>query len=331
MKYAICLFSLLAACTDDPRPVGRYSHIGLLDTATNRLHIAGGSDLETFFVDAWSFDLDNLTWKTEAPIPQATHRSIAVSSGPSQGLVFGGTTWEDAETNDLFAWNLQDGSWNSTPGPDSPIPAPRYKHAAAWDGARLWIMGGRENDTESPIVFDELWSKNGEEEWVSHPMTNGPGPLFRQGMAWDSENGKLWVYGGIDDENVRSDALFSYDPETQIWENGEVIGSAPLQKASHSLVWTNGGLIAWGGHATDTASWRYDIAANTWTERDTTPAPTARDAQVTALSDDGATLYIVGGDNFAEEATEDFLSDVWSMDTASGEWTQLKETGYGSP
>jgi hypothetical protein len=51
---------------------------------------------------------------------------------------------------------------------------------------------------------------------------------------------------------------------------------------------------------------------------------------VTALSKNGETLYIVGGDNFEGEGN-DFLSDVWAMDVVTGAWTQLKETGYGEP
>jgi hypothetical protein len=176
-----------------------------------------------------------------------------------------------------------------------------------------------------------LWSRDSTEIWQTHATTGGPGPLFRQGMAWDSSQDGLWVYGGINDEGDRSDRLFFFDATAEIWNEIEPSGSRPLQKASHSMVYANGGLIVWGGHATDTASWRFDIANNTWTERDTQPAPSPRDAQVTALSQDETTLYIMGGDNFEPDAPEDFLSDVWAMDTASGDWTQLKTTGYGSP
>lgn len=330
MKTTIPLVLLLAACTNDPRPVGRYSHIGVLDSQSNRLHIAGGSDLETYFVDAWSFDLDKLIWSPEAPIPQATHRATATSTEPGQALVFGGTTWEDQESGDLFEWDLASGSWNLVP-PETNRPAPRYKHASAWDGAKLWIMGGRENDGETPVVLDDLWSQESRQGWQSYAMENGPGPLFRQGLSWDPLNQGLWVYGGINADGERSDRLHFFDVSSETWSEIVPVGDRPVQKASHSMVYANGGLIVWGGHATDTASWVFDVATHQWTERDKDLSPAPRDAQVTAISEDGDTLYIVGGDNFKSDATEDFLSDVWAMNTESGEWTQLKATGYGAP
>jgi len=327
MKTSISLVLLICACTEDPRPVGRYSHIGVLDHESNQLHIAGGSDLESYFVDAWSFDLAGLTWSPEAPIPQATHRAVAVGTSNRKARVFGGTTWEEQESDDLFEWDLETGSWNLIQTSESPRPTPRYKHASAWDGQKMWIMGGRENDGELPVVLDELWSLDSSETWQTHATTGGPGPLFRQGMAWDSTREGLWVYGGIDDEGDRSDHLYFFDATADRWNEIVPSGNRPLQKASHSMVYTHGGLIVWGGHASDTASWRFDIATDTWTERDTEPSPSPRDAQVTVLSEDGNTLYIMGGDNFETDAHDDFLSDVWAMDTATGEWTLLKTTG----
>ena len=328
MLRLISIILLASACTsDDPRPVGRYSHIGVLDHETQRLHIAGGSDLQNYFVDAWSFDLDRLEWSAEAPIPQAIHRSTAVNTGSGEALVYSGTSWEDTETEDLFSWSLSDGTCTKM---ESEGPIARYKHAADWDGEKLWVMGGRNNDGSDPIVFDELWSRELDGQWINHQAIGSPGPLFRQGLAWDPEREIFWVYGGINSEGDRSDALHSFDPSTESWTEYDPAGTRPLQKASHSLVWANGYLIAWGGHATDTSSWRYDIANDSWTERDSCPCPVPRDAQVTALSETGETLYIVGGDNFSEEGN-DFLSDVWAMDVSSGDWTQLKETGYGEP
>jgi N-acetylneuraminic acid mutarotase len=327
MLRLIPLLLLISACSEDPRPVGRYSHVGVLDHTTQRLHIAGGSDLQSFFVDAWSFDLERLQWSAEAPIPQATHRAIAVNGAPGEVLVYGGTTWEEAETDALFSWSLGDGSWDQL---ESEGPEPRYKHAAAWDGEQLWVMGGRNNDGDEPVVYDALWSRASDGQWSLHESAASPGPLFRQGMAWDSGNHRLWVYGGIDADGERSDALYSFEPESETWTLYSPEGARPLQKASHSLVWSDGALVAWGGHATDTSSWRYDIATNTWTERAESPSPLPRDAQVTALSKNGETLYIVGGDNFEGEGN-DFLSDVWAMDVVTGAWTQLKETGYGEP
>jgi hypothetical protein len=309
--------------------VGRYSHIGVLDSQSNRLHIAGGSDLSSYFVDAWSFDLDSLVWSPEAPIPQATHRATATSTQKGQALVFGGTTWEGQESDDLFEWDLASGSWNLVP--PTLRPSPRYKHASAWDGSKLWIMGGRENDGESPIILDDLWSQESRQAWQSHGMVDGPGPLFRQGMTWDPVHQGLWVYGGINADGERSDRLHFFEVSTETWTEVVPTGIRPLQKASHSMVYANDGLIVWGGHATDTASWHFDIGTETWAERDSQLAPSPRDAQVTARSEDGKTLYIMGGDNFEPDAEQDVLSDVWSMDTESGAWTLLKATGYGVP
>ena len=320
------LLPALIGCSDDPTPVGRYSHIGAVSGDGSRLFIAGGSDGPTKLVDAWSFDLSEHRWTPEAPIPQASHRAIAVGLDEDQALVYGGTSWEEEETSDVHKWNLFTGTWELS---QEDAPGPRYKHAAATDGERIWVMGGRNNDGDEPVVYDELWVRDGSGAWRSLPMDGSPGPLFRQGLAWDPQLERLWVYGGINDINERSDALYSYAPDSETWELHTPSGDRPPVMASHTLVWLEGRLLAWGGHSSDTQSWTFDTAEQRWQPRDQ-PGPSPRDAQVSLLSPDQAVLYIVGGDNFGASGN-DFLSDVWAMNTSDGSWTQLKETGYGEP
>ena len=186
------LLPALIGCSDDPTPVGRYSHIGAVSGDGSRLFIAGGSDGPTKLVDAWSFDLSEHRWTPEAPIPQASHRAIAVGLDEDQALVYGGTSWEEEETSDVHKWNLLTGTWELS---QEDAPGPRYKHAAATDGERIWVMGGRNNDGDEPVVYDELWVRDGSGAWRSLPM-QGTRPASRRCCTTRAGRACLRRWGG---------------------------------------------------------------------------------------------------------------------------------------
>jgi hypothetical protein len=134
------------------------------------------------------------------------------------------------------------------------------------------------------------------------------------------------VHGGVDQDEERQDWLWTLDLDNRLWNRRSWEGEGPPVRASHTFVVTDRGLLVWGGNASDTASWLFDVENSTWTERDMEPAPLARDAQVADLHQNGDTLYLIGGDPVSEEVP-DFVADVWSMDVASGEWREIAANG----
>ena len=150
--------------------------------------------------------------------------------------------------------------------------------------------------------------------------TGGPGPIYRQAMAWDSSRRVIWVHGGYDASDSRRDWFWQLSVDTLEWTELDITSAPPL-RASHTMVVTPAGILVWGGNASDTAIWLYDPEADSWSSSDPAPAPLARDAQVADISADGLHIWLVGGDPVSEDVP-DFVSDVWHLDVASLSWEE---------
>lgn len=318
---ALTLVALgLGACAQ-PWPSERYSHVAALAPGGAALHIAGGAGLGGKRVDAWRLDLERGRWEQAPSPPEPIFR--AVIGGPTGApWVFGGTVLEDAESDRLYRWALDSGAWTLEDAGGGP--AGRYKAAGAWDGERLWVHGGRADDDGAVTTWEDLWAW--EDGAWSAAGEVGPGPITRQGLAWDAARGVLWCHGGLDGEGTRLDTLWRYTPGLG-WEAIPSAGPAPAQRASHTVAVWEGRVLVWGGHPTDTAAWWFDPDTATWEEVPASEAPAPRDAHAWALDEDAGLLHLMGGDPFDEDPLPEFTADVWTLDLASGAWTPLGEGG----
>ena len=307
-------------------PQGRFSGMGVLGPNSQSFYMTGGGvTVTSYLADAWRYDLEEERWEGMTGPPEALLRSAAVRTG-DQVHLFGGTLDGGTETDTVYQWNLSTGVW-STRLRSGTWPEARYKHAAALVDGDMVVVGGKTNDGEEDVIFGDVWIWDIEEStWTELLVAGGPGGLYRHGLAWDEARGLLWVHGGVDQDEERQDWLWTLDLDNRIWNRRSWEGEGPPVRASHTFVATDRGLLVWGGNASDTASWLFDVENSTWTERDMEPAPLARDAQVADLHQNGDTLYLIGGDPVSEDVP-DFVADVWSMDVASGEWREIAANG----
>ena len=201
-------------------------------------------------------------------------------------------------------------------------PSARYKHMAVAMGREMVVIGGKTDDEDPARIFGDVWRFDVDaSEWTEQSTSGGPEGIYRHAMAYDSARELIWIQGGFDAEETRSDWLWSLDPETWEWSEHAWEGEGPPVRASHALVVVDEGLLIWGGNASDESAWLYGIETGTWTEWALEPSPLARDAFVYDLSPDGRSLVMLGGDPVSEEVPN-FVSDLWTLDLDSQAWTE---------
>ncbi len=325
-------------CGPAPAPVGRYSAVGGVGPDGRYLYVAGGGSADGVLSDAWRFDLAERAWEQLDDLPRPMLRGTATLIGHDL-WVFGGEDGAFSDTADLWRWDLDADTWESV-DPSGDWPAPRKKHQAVAIDGRVLVHGGQQNDGDPDVILGDLWTwEPGIRQWTERATTAGPTGSWRQGLAYAPDTGTVWLQGGYDGDNVRTDWLWSLDVDTWTWRQQLWTGEGPPVRASHVMGAFDGGLrggsgswlAIWGGSASDTDAWLFDPAAGSWTDLGAEGAhPLARDAQVSGLSPDGRTLTLACGDPVSD-AVPDFVCDVWSLDLVAGTWTELAPDAESSP
>jgi PKD repeat protein len=210
-------------------------------------------------------------------------------------------------------------------------------HAQA--GEWTWMKG--ENSFNSQGTFGTLGVPD---------VANTPPALYGP-ISWTDLTGKFWLYGGATAASNVHNALWSFDPDLNIWTwvNGL---STPNQIASYGTIgvpspsntpgcraygaaaWTdlNGNLWFYGGASAIGPAvsdlWKYDIATNEWTcmglysfdanhgikgVAAASNSPGARDEFNSAWMSDAGDLWFYGG-----QGGVFMFADVWEYQISTG-------------
>jgi N-acetylneuraminic acid mutarotase len=198
------------------------------------------------------------------------------------------------------------GNW-TTDGPL--LPTPRSEIGAAVADGQLFVLGGGIGDAQKLNEVLDL----GSGQWRSGaPMPRG---LNHHGVA--ALNGRVYVFGGSDENGRPTSTAQEYDPPTSSWR---VLAEMPTPRSSPGVAALNGLLYVVGGiGARNTPVVEiYDPATDTWTSG---PAlGVARDHFV--LVESGGRLLAIGGriGNLARN-----VDTVEILEPVAASWT------YGAP
>lgn len=281
-------------------PRARARHATTFDPARRRMLVFGGrfrngtSGSYTMFDDLWALDLATDTWTqlSKGGGPSARVDTAMAVVGDTLWL-FGGNDSADAAvynpTDDTWRFDLAgDGGWKlaDTTG----TPEPRLWHAAATDGASMYVFGGGQGFL-GPFLND-LWKLDtGSRTWTRvHGSSGAPDVRFWPGLVWDDERDRLLMFGGHDNTDLgnRND-LWAYVPAKDQWRElrtGDVYANPALGQCDFPPDFT----------VTDTE------------------APERRSAAATVLAD--GELLVFGG-----KTDCGLINDVWGWDLADGGWT----------
>lgn len=222
-------------------------------------------------------------------------------------------------------------------------PVPRDSHGLAYDELReeLVVYGGEQLDFRER-AFDDTWILR-DTTWVDvTPSAAGPSQRNGHALIFDSERNETLLYGGVDDDGVRSD-LWSWDgyrwrclaTDSIPRSDGacdDAVTTTPPPRVSAAVAFEpiSGALVVFGGcTATDSAGLCTDSGVrlrDTWVwnglawSASSTVGPSAR-SDATMTADGAGGLLLVGGCEAAQSGRCTPRGDTWQW--AGGAWTQL--------
>jgi uncharacterized repeat protein (TIGR01451 family) len=197
------------------------------------------------------------------------------------------------------------------------MPEARAEAAAAILGGKLYVIGGRYFSyltytavtSASVSVYDPT-----SETWTA--AADLPTPLT--GMAAVAYDGKLYLFGGVDDAGQANDRVLVYDPASDRWQfRAPMPGGGRYFVAAAAIA---GKIYVAGGFPDLPTTEVYDPARDAWT----VASALRRGRQSAALvtGPDGA-LYLLGGGNrrggLASTERYDPQTNQWSVGPALGD------------
>jgi len=292
------------------RPPPRHDHS--LVTNGRSLVLFGGRTTETFG-DLWIYDFTTGAWEQIAsgsgPAPRFGHNA-AFDSSSDRILIFGGQAG-GGFFNDLWAFNMGDGSWTQITQHDAPVPSRRYGAASAIDPSGRFMVSHGFTDAGR---FDDSWSfaSAGGTAWID-VSPSGERPVERCLMrgVYDSAGKRFLMFGG-----QTNAAPFLGD----LWVLGESgwteISAEPKPSPRNFYSWTydeqSRAAILFGGRTEGGASselWAFDLSSDTWSALAPEGAPPSpRFGHDAAWLPESRRLIVFGGRDDSGD-----LNDLWQL------------------
>ncbi len=195
-----------------------------------------------------------------------------------------------------------------------PAPSTGLGHAVASDGRYLYVGGGY--DYAAGTTIDQFARYDpGADNWITlAPM---PTPVVVHAIVYSPTNNKLYSFGGGDLDCNALSLTQVYDIATDTWSNGPALPAPRLEFAGvgywNGRVYLAGGALSCDNSTSQSQTWIYDIAANTWTTG--TAMPHAINASASGVVN--GHMYVLGG----ADASNTVLNTIYNYNIASDTWT----------
>ena len=254
-------------------------------------------------------------WEQKAESFTARDSTTATALG-GRIYVFGGyaggnhslRSWE-WYTPETDAWDRIYGNWM--------LKHRAHLTSAPLDG-KIYIIGGYTTVTDvcldTVTRFDPVYNNFTYVE---------PLPVATCFMRAATVNGKIYVTGGMDNDDNPLSTVYEYNPDQDTWT---LKASMSVPRFEHGTVGVNGKIYAFGGleswdpeETYHTSGEIYDPATNIWSHMADMPMGLGRFGAAT----DGRYIYVAGGTNSDFWYTH--LDVVLRYDTETDTWTSLSE------
>jgi hypothetical protein len=133
--------------------------------------------------------------------------------GLQQLVMAGGAGLIDEALHQMWGWDGRRWApvlYGDETGDGSPFPRDVPGIAYDQQRRRAVLFGGQEVEGGNGLLND-TWEFDGQDWLEIQVQGQPPSPRKTASLAFDSVTGKIWMFGGIDDDNNALDELWSYD------------------------------------------------------------------------------------------------------------------------
>ncbi|HMI99543.1 MAG TPA: kelch repeat-containing protein, partial [Gaiellaceae bacterium] len=212
------------------------------------------------------------------------------------------------------------GTWQDV----APLPQTLFGPATVTDGTYVYAFGGYHFPENVGSTLDVVYRYTpSTDTWTT--MTPMPQPSLIATAVYYPPTNKIYVFGGATrtpDPIIVYDTTLIYDIATNTWSSGATMPGPRYQMAggynsADGKIYLNGGYSASTIDTVSDATWKYDPAANSFTEL--APSPIARGGPAFGIIN--GHFLVAGGRTNPDET----LVATWDYNIASDTWTQKQD------
>ena len=210
-----------------PPSVRSHTYNAVVDQ--NQIYTFGGGLYPKLHNDFWKFNTTGNCWEEiayttpEAPEPREKHVMFFLQN---ELYVYGGRTGSGL-TGDMWKFNFKQKAWKVFYTEETP--SPRVRAAVTQSSDKAWVFGGY---TEEGFT-NELFEFSGGKWKQLENLGSVPKARYNpQVVYW---NNKLFVWGGVDQDNYLDNELYCYDLSTSSWSK-VALDEKPVGRFLHGMV-----------------------------------------------------------------------------------------------
>ena len=282
-----------------------------------------GLSLLLCFMTLQAQDWEEIT-PDSGDMPSArTNATVVYDSLMNRMILFGGRA-PSGDLNDIWAFDLAAGKWQSLMPTDGPTPAPRRTAGGAYDheNHRMFIWTGQGSN-----FFNDIWAFDLQQEIWTEFTPPDPKPNTRYGVAgvFDPVAGDVVTFAGFTSDGRFEDTWRFNAPEntwldvtSQLFPPRRCLHSGSYDEREHRL-------IIYGGQQSGALDdiWALDLAQNTWSNLTPSTRPTGR-YFTTNVYDRWSHRIIIFSGRLAGGGRG---NDVWGFDLTTNTWQEIMPSG----
>lgn len=249
------------------------------------------------------------TWSYLSDLPEARSEHLMAPLSDGRALLIGGYAGSQRYSNKVWCYDRATDSW---------IQRASFPYAisvaacVALSGDRVLVAGGADGTS----VRNDVWLYDAvQNSWAQR--TSLPSP--RSGCSGAAISGnRAIVVGGSDENGTYLTSAFLYRDDLNMWS---VLASMPAPRRLPACASLSGDriVVCGGSYYTNkvyyaSTTWRYDYAANQWTEMAAMPGA---DYWLSGVPLSGDRVMVVGA------SLEQHLGQVWRYSDPQNSWTNL--------
>lgn len=133
---------------------------------------------------------------------------------------------------DFYSYDIKQHYWQKIVGLGE-LPPNRFGHTSVIYNGSLYSFGGWNGHYTMDDIYQYSFETN---IWYDIKKVKGEKPLSRYRHSAVIVNSKMYIFGGVDTQQVRFDDLYSYDIEKRFWTKEVESGVIPKPRTFHRAV-----------------------------------------------------------------------------------------------